>query len=488
MFRHVRKLDLTLIWPMRLEGRNDLSKRLRDCLPASGHWALVRDLLRRGLPESEDGFAYAEFAYFHPFVRRFLYGDSPGSGEAPYDLFRFGLGPNQRLEVRTRDWPVSFAVNDIRLYAMDEETAILAVELSTTDVSWDVLLNSVSWIRTLSYQHFAPGANGGWVGGGALDEVAWDPPLSREHRREGEVLKQALENYDLPILPHWQEILDSLLRCGTKVQPLSDHRAFVQVFAQVDEIGGVQPEEWYALSQADEAGFATYAEPFHREELEKARYLRWWDLAEDSKKKHAYLAGPMTFCNVIGFESFRIRGTWRRQWFQLYLLAVFQRSKLLTMQDRVARLTAELHHRTIKDADADAEVEAIQREFAFFSSRAWFTEVSPQIQGQELYELVKRQMSLDRLHRDVMEDKSLLTNWHLAHSERRLNLWWGMANHWFIPLGLAWSFLGMNVVVEPLKCWLPDGPEWQWLLLLMISLLFVGVARIYWICKGRGRT
>lgn len=72
---------------------------------------------------------YAEFVYFHPFIRRFLYGD-PDSERAVLQIFKrtdvkklhIVLGNGQALD---------FNVNRIHLYVFDIEIAILVLEISS---------------------------------------------------------------------------------------------------------------------------------------------------------------------------------------------------------------------------------------------------------------------------------------------------------------------------------------------------------------------
>ena len=113
---------------MRLKCASGLKRSVRAALSLS-RWTPKPDYLKRGAPDDDDGLAYAEFAYFHPFVQRLFYGEPPNG--PPYDLYSRVLLPGQTLVARHGDWSATFDVSQIRLYVMgdESESAILVVNL-----------------------------------------------------------------------------------------------------------------------------------------------------------------------------------------------------------------------------------------------------------------------------------------------------------------------------------------------------------------------
>jgi hypothetical protein len=164
----------------------------------------------------------------------------------------------------------------------------------------------------------------------------------------------------------------------------------------------------------------------------------------------------------------------------MFLLAHYQRAALLDLQDRIARAADKA------EWDDDAllsEIASIQRRMAVFSSSCSFPEISPQVQGQELYCLLRKRLALDSLYEGVIDDKALLGNSVMAREEQRSALRWDAINRWVIPLGLAFTFLGANVFIVPLqeqlKKAVPNVFQRDGIISLGFMGLAVAVARLY---------
>jgi hypothetical protein len=231
------------------------------------------------------------------------------------------------------------------------------------------------------------------------------------------------------------------------------------VFAGLDDPEKITDDEWFALAQADPAGYATYAPAFLETELPKAAYDRWWDKSRPDKR-HRYLAGPMTFLSVMNWPSGsrapyfeRMRGTWRRQQFQFFLLAHYQRAALLILEDGIAYLAAQIDNPPSKKnrKQLARKIEQLQGDIAKFSSGRWFPEVTPQIQGQELYDLLRKHIGLETLYRSVVEDKALLGSWLQATETVERDRSWDRINNLYLPAILAITAMGASIVTEPLK-------------------------------------
>jgi hypothetical protein len=164
----------------------------------------------------------------------------------------------------------------------------------------------------------------------------------------------------------------------------------------------------------------------------------------------------------------------------MFLLAHYQRAALLDLQDRIARAADKARW---DDAALLSEIASIQHRVAVFSSGCSFLEISPQVQGQELYSLLRKRLSLDSLYEGVIDDKALLGNWLMAREEQRSARRWELINLWVIPLGLAFTFLGANVFILPLQDLLrnvvPNVFQRDGIILLGIVLPALLGARLY---------
>jgi hypothetical protein len=478
--RYVEPFDLTLLLPLRLAVRGKgapLQDRVREALVQSKMWEAV-DPLRRGTPEGhrEDGFVYAELAYFHPHLRDFLYGRrQQGEGEqtrGPVTLYRQTLLSGEGfLRAEGPDLQVSFHVDAVLLYLVEPETAILAVQMrATRPLQWGECLNVISYLRFVYYQDYRPGAKKDgtciWIGGNSqiLETISVLPPAPEERRavdRTAE-LRGSIRERTPAILPHWEQLLAPLRTGEIAIHPLGDHRMAAMAFMGLetpDALIAISDDEWFALAQADSAGFAQYAPDFVRSELVEACYDRWWDPSvSGSDLKQRYLTGPLTFLSVLQWPAEnrpghldRMRITWSHQQFEIFLLAHYQRAALLILEGRIRVLSEETKakSRGREQRKWEDEVERLQGDLVRFSSGHWFVEITPQIQGQELYSRLKKHLCLDALYASVVRDKSLLTNWIDQRAAKNRQEFWDLVNNWYLPLALALALLGNSTLTGP---------------------------------------
>ena len=500
MSRIVPIFDLILFWPLEI-GEKDAKGRvqrdaIKERLTATSRWSELVDPLRRDCKPEEDGFAYAEWCEFHPFVRRFLYGNPPGGDgdlARPFDLYRNTWATGKILRIEEEDCGISFEIRDLRLYVADNGLAFIILDLtSIAATTWRFALNALSKFRT-SYPQFygaieKEGRLEGWFPGGAYQKVRIEPDEAKTELKDlhpsaegrGEELRAALKARRPPILGHWKRLLGPLLEEGVRPHTLSDHRMSAMVWMGVEEAHTLAEADWMALAEADEYGFAPYSDAFVAETMREAAYDRWWDreLAKEQKKDHRYVVGEKVLASVKGLPSGsvpgyveRIRGSWRRQYAQAYFLAQFQRAALLILQDRVAEATPELERNGAEVVCRDErklleKIEELQAAMAVFSSRYWFPEVSNQVQPQELYSRVKKKLRLEELYRGVVDDKALLGAWVTAREERRRDKFWNRVNWFFIPMSLVLSFLGANLILDPAKVFVQTTQSGEFLLWL----------------------
>ncbi len=79
---------------------------------------------------------YAEFVYFHPFIRRFLYGDAKSERPVLRIFKRTGI---KKLHIVLREGQeLEFDVDRIHLYVFDIEVAILVMEISSTNANTEL--------------------------------------------------------------------------------------------------------------------------------------------------------------------------------------------------------------------------------------------------------------------------------------------------------------------------------------------------------------
>ncbi|MBL8210331.1 MAG: hypothetical protein JNK87_06445 [Bryobacterales bacterium] len=451
--------DLTLVWPMRLttniSGSFDFPG-FEKAIRIDGSWIEEDDLIRRNPPSDLDGYAHGEWNYFHPFIQRLLY-RRPDKGGA---FWIFRRSQVEVLKVRDGNWREDFLIREVLLYVLPSGLAVMKVELEATQaVTWQSAQDSLSYLRRLWAPHYyRPGENKAWVAGGVKGTV-WIEPLQAEPGEQAAMtvaaskrpLTNSLDSQIPRLLPHWEDLLDPVVWCeprtvGISAQPLGDSRMGAMLFLGTDRLMDVTEDDWFALSEADHAGSMRYSPQFRDEALGKACYDRWWQKWDRGRPlwtwawNHRYLVGPLTFISAkqVPLEDLppylsNLREKWRRNYFQLFLIANIQRHELLILQDEVLKVT--------REGKLD-QVNQISRKIAVFSATLWYREITPQIQGQELFERLQEQMRIPQLFREVVEDKAHLTNWAREEWRDRVT----RIAVFSAGLSLAAGILGMNVI------------------------------------------
>src|ERR1017187_2626985 len=103
----VNPFDMTFVWPLRLRDSGDGKDAGRESVKLAlidGGWEQIKGLVKRNGPPDEDGYAYAEMVYFHPFVQNFLYGrkeSQPGGrvDATHFDLYRLSRLSGKRVDI-----------------------------------------------------------------------------------------------------------------------------------------------------------------------------------------------------------------------------------------------------------------------------------------------------------------------------------------------------------------------------------------------------
>src|ERR1022692_385743 len=283
----------------RWASRRRLSEQARFALTKEGSWREVPDLVRRGSPPENDGFSYAELAYFHPFVQRFLYGGRYGSHV--FDLYELPASAAKLIEITEKGSESNFDIQQILLYIFDD-IALVTIQLcATSPLKWETALNVISYLRNVYFQHYEPRTNDApsgpttvWKGGGGIERVRIlplqapqpDPPVDR-----GDEMRCAIESppkfgqLQPKIHRHWRDLLAPLTNGEIQIRLLGDHRMAVMVFLGMEDVTSISDDAWFALTQADGANFPRYAPAFRGRELALTAYDRWWDPSSTANER-----------------------------------------------------------------------------------------------------------------------------------------------------------------------------------------------------------
>ena len=398
--------------------------------------------------------AYEEFVYFEPYVQEFLFGTSEQA--APLELWRSANLEGASIEIdhdlgepqadrSLADTPTPqvvtfrFAVERCNLYVFPTGNAILALELRLLEqaaeqkVFLDAVLRLLESVRRMfppffvaaGWQHGDPkaalearyfvrrlravAADGRplWQGSYAVDPVA---TIETVVGGEGAPAAKAT-----PLFEPWRQLLQPLGvkgLAGAKkgevvLTQLGDDRAFVLAQVGVRDPLEIAREDWVRLCFLDTPGDGMpYAEEFLKDFEAQHCYDRFYSRTPHDWQTTRYLLcgyamvavgktpGEGEAGAVDCFFRHVLAKHLRRQYFDLVLIALLQKTALKTLSDKIADVAGH---------DTEA-VTAIQQEVLAFTHRYWFEDISAQLQGHELFELLRRHLRLRALYEQIAQE------------------------------------------------------------------------------------
>lgn len=472
----VRIYRQILMWPFLLETEEPDERTEDGYVAESQRWTRVLCdagwSLRTTLPQAAtpagvvdlDGCAptYEEVIYFHPFIRDFLYGDGTSDTAQRAMLWFFRDDVTElRVKLDKRDHEFLFRVPRVELYLFKPRVAILAVEAVWTGRSVpdadgrarpeeltlaDQLLLQ-SRLRELYPPYFDKDSG---APGNCPQRVAWWGPDEK-----GVLVEKCVSDFDAgrdrfarqvqggaepPVASHWKWLLEPLQpylkrgQEGIRFRQIVDDRIPGITYLAVDDPREIAPGDFDRLTFCETGGLAPY--PYAREFLDARRsdyvYERYWreDARDDAgglTLNTRYLCSGFQFVAVgsVNNPIFRdvVQDHVRRHYFRLGLLAHYHRAALLKFADEMAEAIKLVKHqsprRELLDERLREHVTALQTTFLKFVSRAWFSEVSNQLQGQELFRLWSERLGNAGLFHEVdaMNDEMYST---LAERDNRM--------------------------------------------------------------------
>lgn len=171
-------------------------------------------------------------------------------------------------------------------------------------------------------------------------------------------------------------------------------------------------------------------------------------------------------------------------YYQMFLLIVYFRSRLIQFSDEIARIAQkspdpnrsnEAEKKKFKDS-----LRALHRRFMHFMNRFWFVEVTNQDQGIEIFQLMRKAFEIEPMYsqvKDEIERADELTE--LLHNEdvERFNTRVGLVGAIWGFLAILTGFLGMNF--EPISNWGKSYLHFYFVFLAIIILLMISAWIIF---------
>lgn len=270
-------------------------------------------------------------------------------------------------------------------------------------------------------------------------------------------------------------------------------------FLTCDEPRALQRGDWARLTFLDEGGSSAtlpYATGFLRKFEEDQCYDRYWDPDES---KHDWMTTRYTCCGyhflVAGRHGAKfvteadsgLPFHFRHQYYQLGLFVHMQHASLVRFLD-------DLYGATQRRKRMDEAVQRVQHAFVRFTAGLWFTEVTPQLQGQELYARWLKQMGTDRLYEEVKAELSLAHEYlagvrALKLSQGSIMLAW--AAMFFLPIAIMVNVFAvdtwrkaLSVFAQKMMPWCTE--PWREVLVVVVPAVFIALIVLAFVkCRQR---
>lgn len=420
---------------------------------------------------SLNGLNYSEFSYFHEYVRKVIYelGDDNEKWISRYYELKGVTLNNSTMELHIsgRTKPFILQVDNISLRIFETDVGILSFSLFNHKYE---NLNEILLINEFGrrvYPQFLP-KNGdiGIVKGKFLaDKIIFKLTGIKTIEEDFSCLSGFYDKdqKNIRLGRHITELLQ-----GLDIVPIIDDRMFTVCWYGHDcwsnklkNNGYKSSDEWYSFIFIDgkikDIGCGN--EDMKSSLIKDNTYARWSD--------YGTLYGVTRYSLMCLTEAMKpdnifpglTKDHMQTMYYQIAIILLAQRASILKFSDDVSSISAEIESFIAKKTD-DFEkiaerVRKLHASFIRFVNRLWFTEVTPQEQGIEMYQMAVKNMGLkeqlDELKQEIKQLYEFVDMEHekmMAVEDRTINKRLSLLNNLafiFLPLMLATSFFGMNL-------------------------------------------
>ena len=221
--------------------------------------------------------------------------------------------------------------------------------------------------------------------------------------------------------------------CGLTFRHLVDHRIPVHAWVAVDDPRTIGRGDWMRLAWVEEPGNDyeyPYAAPQSETQFRRCRLDRFWH--PDGRPPGAdhqttrWLVSGYAFLGVgqggSDFFNTAIRGHIRHHYFRLVMHAHFLKASLLSFESQIAHALTDLNENEddfFRREEFEQRLNDIQTAMVRFRSRYWFSEITNQMQGQELFQMLKEHLNLQPLFDEVFGEMKDATDIVLQWNQER---------------------------------------------------------------------
>ncbi|MCM2326411.1 MAG: hypothetical protein NDI88_00835 [Lysobacter sp.] len=429
-FRHI------LLWPLQL-------RRLRretgyashwDVLRAHpGPWREVKDNLLADDESCQTG--YQDFVYFLPYVQRFLYGFGEADAQTPSSLHMFRRDDiaTARVRLREEDAPIALSVERTRLmFFYDQDVAILAFEVVARDLPLEDAIELMDRFgRPYPPYWDAPGQGAHCPYSVEFVDAAGTLLSTSDYGDRDKYVGLVRDIKQTPLSLHWEYLLHPMVPAylgGGLLQyyQIENKRIPIMTYLALDDPRGLTRGDLARIGYAAKWGPSEtlpFAPPFLADFEQRHCYDRYWDGGNPAGGMNTrFVFCGVAFAMVTKHEDERtdLVHTFRRQFFQIGLIANFHKAALLNLSNRFSIAVERLRVgdyasvRSFKDSVREA-LELFLR----FNHRYWVHEISNQVLAADIFSRWAHQLGSDALFREVREEAQDINQYLDADRTRR---------------------------------------------------------------------
>jgi len=421
----VRDFHHTLLWPITLAP---LPRRVGAAAAnyweilkrRPGPWQYVEDTL---LIDDESCLAgYEEFVYFLPYVQRFLYGVGDEGGSAQSSLHAFTRSDIARIEVNldADSDTIKLDVKRARLYFFyDIDVALAVLEVAGKDIA----LPDVVELMDRFGRPYAPAWEDNEQGAHCPHRVAIygkdDALLTQSDYGDREKFIDLVRSErQTPLSMHWEYFLAPLIPAylpggAIKYHQIENKRIPIMSYLSFDDPSVLTRGDMVRIAFAAKWGDSStlpYATKFLSNFETEYCYDRYWSPEE----KNTDMLTRYFFCGVSfamitqasrGNTNATLMRQYRHQFYQIGLIANFNKAALLSLSNRFSRAVERLNVRNYESVKQfKKHVRETLEVFLRFNHRYWFHEISNQLQASDFFKRWSHQLGSDALYQEVREE------------------------------------------------------------------------------------
>jgi hypothetical protein len=445
---HVICLPFKIRWQ-----KGDGKERLKDIASfiqneGSNIWIKGRGRMPRSQNKHPEINEYQTQAYFHPFVRKFLF-DKSGT-----ELMRFHRTDIETIRIKLSHWrdyipEIILDVNKCELALFQPDIGVLILETQLQNnkrLTLEKAQDLMDQFRRTYPPFFDFNENETQLKSGHCPEYVAingkEITIGKfQFDTENGVLNTDLKNDYLdcmnteyskevqkvsyPMAAHWQVLLApfdctiKLSNANYRIEQLGDDRAPIMSWISVTQPKRISQGDWVRLCFADEQGgnVFPYAKSFLTNFEQDFCYDRYWykGKAIDSGSNPSRIMNCGYAFSYIGkfdaktdhpYFSNSENGalaTFRDIYVEMGLIAHFQKAALLSSNERLSGMVKRDKHHEI-GLPSKKEVANFYDHFVEFTQNFWFDEITPQEQGREIFEMWRKHLRLQEMYNDVRQE------------------------------------------------------------------------------------